>query len=469
MGFGTNINGYLNRILGRFDDISAQYKHFVNEQMFLRGDQDCVHPVTGQPVQANGRNLKTWESPICGGDGHAASRLGFDMFARVMQQPDLGTYIWNNELGVYQGFDRRINPRTTLPFSQFPDLEEDPQYDLDRRFELYNSPARDHETKYDRDRFGYGFYYKPLSIGVWWDKYMALNAMITPGENFAYTDTRPSLLRYNINWSFMFPGEMLNIAGAAASQAYSGYAPLYDGEKVVWRRFATATADERDAYANMEVISPGDNYSVRFLSVIMGTAWMPQVTMDKTFNQAFKIGVVGAQDQFDVPDEIRNNPDLYVELRDPVTHRVYYAVNTGRISQTVSDYGGAAPLSPGYELLKRTRDQFLDAQGNLRADKLEIEVNQRVDDEIEERTDELLAEAEAADVCINASDSAQNRRDCNRLRATLSGMDRPRVASAPRRRLATSSTPNCTTLSTSLTSFAASCTRMRTTSGETGT
>ena len=417
LGFGTNINGYLNRILGRFDDISAQYKHFVNEQMFLRGDQDCVHPVTGQPVQANGRNLKTWESPICGGDGHAASRLGFDMFARVMQQPDLGTYIWNNELGVYQGFDRRINPRTTLPFSQFPDLEEDPQYDLDRRFELYNSPARDHETKYDRDRFGYGFYYKPLSIGVWWDKYMALNAMITPGENFAYTDTRPELLRYNINWSFMFPGEMLNIAGAAASQAYSGYAPLYDGEKVVWRRFATATADERDAYANMEVISPGDNYSVRFLSVIMGTAWMPQVTMDKTFNQAFKIGVVGAQDQFDVPDEIRNNPDLYVELRDPVTHRVYYAVNTGRISQTVSDYGGAAPLSPGYELLKRTRDQFLDAQGNLRADKLEIEVNQRVDDEIEERTDELLAEAEAADVCINASDSAQNRRDCNRLRA----------------------------------------------------
>ena len=96
-------------------------------------------------------------------------------------------------------------------------MEEDPQYDLDRRFELYNAPARDHETKFDRDRYGYGFYYKPLSIGVWWDKYMALNAMISPGENFAYTDSRPELLRYQLNWSFMFPGEMLNIAGAAAA------------------------------------------------------------------------------------------------------------------------------------------------------------------------------------------------------------------------------------------------------------
>ena len=39
--------------------------------------------------------------------------------------------------------------------------------------------------------------------------------------------------------------------------------------------------------------------------------------MDKTFNQAFKIGVVGAQDQFDVSDEIKNDPNSYVELRDP--------------------------------------------------------------------------------------------------------------------------------------------------------
>ena len=69
---GNNINSYLNRILGRFDDVSAQYKHFVNEQMFLRGDQDCVHPVTGQTVQAERSNLKTWESPICGGDGRSS-------------------------------------------------------------------------------------------------------------------------------------------------------------------------------------------------------------------------------------------------------------------------------------------------------------------------------------------------------------------------------------------------------------
>jgi hypothetical protein len=156
---------------------------------------------------------------------------------------------------------------------------------------------------------------------------------------------------------------------------------------------------------------------VRFLSVLMGTAWMPQVTMDKTFNQAFKIGVVGAQDQFDVSDEVKADPNLYVELKDPITHRVYYAVNTGRIADSVGDYGGAAAISPGYELLKRTRDLYLDDQGELRADKVALEVAQRVDGEIEDRTDELIDAANASDVCINAADSAENRRACNRARA----------------------------------------------------
>jgi hypothetical protein len=323
--------------------------------MYLRGDKDCVHPVSGQPVQEAGRNLKAWESPICGGDGHAASRLGFDLFARIMQQPDLGTYIWNTELEVYQGFDRRINTRTGRSFSELPDLSEDPEYDLDRRFELYDAPARDHETRFNRDRFGYGFYYKPESIGVWWDKYMVLNSMISAGENFAYTDTRPELIRYNINWSLLFGGEMLNIAGAAAAQVYDAYGPMYDGDKVIWRRFATASEAEKASYVNNEVLSPGDSFSVRFISIIMGAGWMPQTTMSKSFNQAFKIGVVGAQDQFDVSDETKADPDLYVELEDPITHRTYYAVNTGRMESHLADYGGAPAISPGYELLKRTR------------------------------------------------------------------------------------------------------------------
>lgn len=416
LGFGMSLNGYINRIYGRLADVSAQYKHFVNEQMFLRGDRDCIHPVSGQPVQAGGRNLKPWESPICGGDGHAASRLGFDLFARIIQQPDLGTYIWNNETNAYVGFDRRINERTTEAMQELPDAEEEPEYDLSRRFELYDDPARDHETRYDRERYGYGFYYKPVSIGVWWDKYMALNAMTSPGENFAYTDTRPDMLRYNVNWSLLFPGEMLNIAGAAASQTYSAYGPLYDGDKVVWRRFATASDSEKASYANMDVLSPGDSFTVRFLSIIMGAAWMPQSTMSKDFNQAFKIGIVGAQDQFDVSDEIKADPELYVEVEDPVTHRVYFAVNTGRMNGDLVNYGGAAALSPGYELLKKVRNDHLDAQGNLRADKVALEVAQNVEDAVADKIEELTAIAEASAVCQNAAESADNRRACGRLK-----------------------------------------------------
>ncbi|MDE0881513.1 MAG: hypothetical protein OSB21_02880, partial [Myxococcota bacterium] len=80
------------------------------------------------------------------------------------------------------------------------------------------------------------------------------------------------------------------------------------------------------------------------------------------------------------------------------------------------NYGGAAALSPGYELLKKVRNDHLDAQGNLRADKVALEVAQNVEDAVADKIEELTAIAEASAVCQNAAESADNRRACGRLK-----------------------------------------------------
>ncbi|MAO83225.1 MAG: hypothetical protein CMH50_04970 [Myxococcales bacterium] len=411
LGWG-NVNSHINRLLGRFEDIGAQYKHFVNEQMFIRGNKDCVDPVTGQPVIVNGRVAKQYESNVCGGDGFAASLLGFDLFARILQRPDLGTYIWNEEDQAYEGWDlRNLN-------SQLPDAEDNPEYDLDRTFRLYDEPGRDHETRYEREKDGYGFYYKPRSLGVWWDKYMVLNAMISPGENFAYVDDRPDLLKYRMNWSMMFAPEMLNLAGAIATRSYDAYAPRYNeatGE-VVWRNFTTGNEADEIANNALPVINPGDNYTVRLISIIMGSAWMPQVSMDKSFNEAFKIGIVGAVDGFEVPDSIKGNPNAYIELTDPITHRTFYAVNTGAIGDSYRrTIAGSEPVSAGYTILKKIKDLYYDENGDFRADKLQLEIDSRLEDEIEDASEELLGIADTVQVCTEAGDDCYRHENFSQL------------------------------------------------------
>jgi hypothetical protein len=394
LGFGVNLNGYINRILGRLMDVSDQYKHFVNEQMFLRGG-DCIDPVTGNPVTSGGQNLKVWESPVCGGDGMAASQLGFDLLARIIQQPDLGTYVWNEEDDAYEGFDLTYG-------GSLPDPAEDPEYDLDKQFELMDSPARDHETRYNRDRFGYGFYYKPESIGVWWDKYMALYAFILPGANFAYVDSRPDMVKYSMNWSYLFAGPLMNLSAAVATRTYKGYAPLYDEQSgdLEWRRFTTASTADEARYAASTVINPGDSFTVRYLSILLGAGWMQQSSFDKSFNENFKIGVVGARDGFEVSDEVKADPERYVEVTDQVNYRTYFAVNTGAFGAEVGTYGGHQALSAGYTLLKQIHDLYLDADGSLSDARIAAEAALVLDDEVADAIEELVAIAGALPECL---------------------------------------------------------------------
>ena len=140
---------------------------------------------------------------------------------------------------------------------------------------------------------------------------------------------------------------------------------------------------------------------------------MPQVTMDKTFNQAFKIAGRCA-DQFDVPDEIRNNPDLYVSSRPGYPPsllrrrpsgsarrcRITAARRRSRRATSCSSGPGPVPRCAREPASRQARDRGQPARGRRdRGAHGQTWLKQRLR------------------ICINASDSAQNRRDCNRLRA----------------------------------------------------
>ena len=165
-----------------------------------------------------------------------------------MQQPDLGTT--STEARCGQGFDRRINPprRFRSRSSRTSKRTRSTTWTVASSLQL---PARDHETKYDRTA-GYGFYYKPLSIGVWWDKYMALNAMITRART-SPTPTPARACCATTSTGRSCPWRDAEHRRRCCLSSLSG---MRRSRRREGRLAAlTATADERDAYANMSHLS----------------------------------------------------------------------------------------------------------------------------------------------------------------------------------------------------------------------
>ena len=113
------------------------------------------------------------------------------------------------------------------------------------------------------------------------------------------------------------------------------------------------------------MIDPNDRFFVRYVSLIMAAAWAVQETNNRDLNANFKIGMVGSIDDQAVPDEIRNDPERYIEFMNPVTHRTYFAVKTETYAYNLPREDAEPFISLGYDLLKSIRDRYYE-NGNLK-------------------------------------------------------------------------------------------------------
>lgn len=345
---GGSMSGYLNRIMGRyFGVLSKQYKHFVNDEFIVRGGTTCL---VGLSAEDNPRNyVEHYASPLCGLDTLASAISSLNFFGRVLATPDVGAYGWNAEEKAFEKDYSSPDEQGRAPETLTVALGE----------------GKYSQTRYDREKYGYNFYYKPVVVGSWWDKYLAIEALGDPYTSFIGVDGRSDVLAYLINFNDLFSTEVNNMVGGMAIGQFAAYAPVVnDAGKLVFRKHAALFTNEMEEYSAMRSLDPDEQYTSRLLATYLGISLFSDEKSDMKFLNSIKINVSGLGDTPEVPADVRADPTRYVEVTDPNTHMTYWATR-----YEVHLYNGSLDLSAvplGFTLLQKVKQQATDpATGEL--------------------------------------------------------------------------------------------------------
>lgn len=392
VGFGTNLMGYLGRIYGRyFEFLSAQFKHFVNDELIVNfNDYECEEGVH-------------YADPKCGQNRWVAALDATNALGRAIQTPEPGCYVRLTP-GCYQESEEKANglpvkierladsacngdpPNLVKVTDATPYKRIENSSSCDAYLDAMNQsgsglwePAADMPLgvgrysldKFDRVKFGYYFYWKPTAIGAWWDKWLAMQALGDPYTDFIGVDARGNARSYLISFRSIFGNLVDSFVGGYITEDYGRYAPYVaqdmDGNPRMYHQDLIATNRMLRPPGSIQIAPEGDGqYMTRLQAMYIGAMYYTQLTDDTDFVESMLIGKAGSTVDVQVAADVRSNPDRYVELTDPVTGYVYYAVKKEPPTALNDE---RAYYSIGYEYLRRVKDEFLDANGNLKAGK----------------------------------------------------------------------------------------------------
>ncbi len=346
---GGSMGGYANRVMARyFNVLSNQYKHFVNDELIIRSRRNatCLEDFTAEDAPEN--RVDHYVSPLCGLDQLAAAYSSLNFFGRVLATPDVGRYGLNPATGAFQkdfeGEDFDGNPV--------------------RHLDVGLGTGRYAQSGYDRERYGYDFFYKPVLIGSWWDKYLAIQALGNPYTKFIGVDTGSDTLAYLINFNDLFYSEVNNLVGGLAIQDFRAYAPVADDQgKVTFRVPAPLFANQKPNLAGTTPVDPDEQYTTRLLAAFLGISFFSDEKSDTKFINSIKINVAGVGDTPEVPADVRADPEQYVEVSDPNTRKTYWATRYDHYRWNGKRDPDTVPL--GFKLLSTVKDRCSDATGNL--------------------------------------------------------------------------------------------------------
>lgn len=345
---GGSMGSYIGRIYGRyFDVLSSQYKHFVNDELIVRARRDAQCP---QNLGPTAPMVDHYVSPLCGLDQYAASLESLNFFAKVLSRPDVGTYGYNAEEGYYErDYDSTLGPDPENPSATRPGMKPKDEVTLNV------GQARFSQSAYDRDRYGYNFYYKPVLVGSWWDKYIAVIALGDPYTRFIGVDANSDVFSYLINFNTLFNPDVTNMVGGLVIEDFDAYAPRIDQNGNLHFKLPVDLYGTGPDLDTMKVLNPDEQYTVRLVSAFLGVAYFSGDRSDTLFTDLIKISVAGMGESPAVPDHIKNDPDKYVEVYDPNSHRTYWATK-----YEYWDYNGEIDTSVvplGYNLLKKIKEK----------------------------------------------------------------------------------------------------------------
>ncbi|MBI5498584.1 MAG: hypothetical protein HY904_26520 [Deltaproteobacteria bacterium] len=394
VGFGMNVMGYLSRIYDRyFSFLSAQNKHFLNDNLVNRfWDAGCTE-----------QGGVHFADSTCGLDRFAAAIESANALGRAIQTPEPGCYV-RRKPGCYQdssedylGLPASIQKMDDAACAAGGDgltlvKADDPYTLIENSFdcsawrplltaggndiwepsvELPLGVGRFHLDKYNRDAYGYSFYWKPVTIGSWWDTWLAMEALGDPYTDFIGVDSRGDARSYLISYLNLYRNDISTAVGGFITEQYNAFSPyvvMQNNQPQV--RFRDMIINQGDALSQFPAprvpagaigLNPDVPYTTQLQALFISIMYYSQLTDDQDFNQSMMIGKAGTTVDITVPPEIKNDPNRYVEITDPTNGAIYFAVKMVPDKAWFLDENPY--FSAGYEWVKRTRDMYMTPDG----------------------------------------------------------------------------------------------------------
>lgn len=398
VGFGVDLWAYLSRVYSRkFSYVLFQYKNWVNDELIIRRDRPCLVVEEGQIVDTGDR----FSATPCGEAGLLGAIESINLMAEVIQTPDIGCYtrlkdgcydtVATNENGISsseitlvdadpsfcdtyvpaQPADENAEGRIALkvdasrPWRHVEDstsCEGVPSIvdENDSSLVLSETPvdlqwgnARPSITLYDREKYGYYFYWKPTVIGAWLDKWLAIRALGDSYTDFIGVDANSDTRSFLISLNTLFGEEITGLVGSIGTENPDIYGAQFenDGQNV---RFVPTVEVYRGTGRNpaKPTIDPDQQYTLR-LWAMSQAAYDSQYTDDLEFQETLRIGRGLFNNSEFADSALFSDPTRYVELTDPETGMIYNAIRQDR---TLQD--GTPVYSAAYEFIRDIKDRY---------------------------------------------------------------------------------------------------------------
>lgn len=398
--FGVSVFDYLSRLYNRrFYQIANQYKQWVNDELIIRADDPCVWYENGQEQSSDNHSF----DEQCGLEGFIASANAINFFAEVVGTPDVGCYA-RLENGCYEadavntnGIDGSAvtkidddpafcdtyypaqpdenNTRTALKIdasSTYIHIEDSTQCGDEAivirdsvtdeiislpEVDLPYGEGRPAITTYSKEEYGYYFYWKPVVMGHWWDKWAAVMALGDPNTRFIGTDASSDTRSYLINFNTLFGDEINDLIGPIVTEDAALYAPALDPETATLTQIPMVnvfTGELTRETNTLPYIDPDQQYTFRLIALMNG-AYSGWYTDDVEFGESLRVGRSLRDNTLEVDEELRNDPERYQELTDPVTGDKWYAIRQMRDPTGTDD---DQIFSVSFELIKKVKDLY---------------------------------------------------------------------------------------------------------------
>ena len=373
--FGVDVWGYLSRVYTTdFTYMLNQYKNWLNEEFFVHEDEPCMAVEGGQIVNTSDDRFA---ADACGLAGFLGTVEAVNLLAQVIQSPDVGCYV-RLQPGCYDTVSGNGDPRSAPDDIDIDQVSTDPAAcdayvptqpadpDATRRVALkitdktpyahvalstscegYSARpfmeepveigysrggARPANTLYNRDEYGYYFYIKPIVIGSWWDKWLAVKALGDPNTDFIGVDSASDPKSFLISMNTIFGDDINSLIGGVITDNTDRYgAVLSEDNQVETVPFLDINSGGPFNRGNLDrpAINPDQPYTLQLLALFNAT-YSGQTTDDFEFGESIGVGSAYNITDVSIPDAVRSDPTRYTELTDPVSGMKWFALNQQR-------------------------------------------------------------------------------------------------------------------------------------------